>query len=65
MWTGQNLVIERSDGELMALLNAGDSKDTVILQGLGGDVYTIKLGDSSPVRHGLCDAARCRRPGGS
>ena len=34
----------------MALLNAMDSKDTILLEGLQGEVYTIKLGNDTPVR---------------
>ena len=34
----------------MALLNALTSKDTILLEGLQGEVYTIKLGDPTPVR---------------
>ena len=50
VWTGSQLLAARSDGEPVALINALDSKDTILLEGLRGEVYTIKLGDATPVR---------------
>ena len=52
VWTGSALFVVRSDGEPMGLLNATGSKDTVMLEGLEGEMYTIKLADASPVRLG-------------